>query len=355
MVSYQILGLPQESLASMIQTLAFNARLPVLLGASPFYRIPNSPIAQGAIFTPRDYVRARLTAMAMDTEWCPRDAVYTLFVTTRIVNFLKGLPVTGREELHELIAQDWPAPRLRMGSILLQRLAETGVLAFWTRQGLVRNDKFQAELFWRVLRDIGQITCQNGATIAVDGFVGPHASRSTAMPCLVPLSEPVKELLCHLTTTAQTHEQHNEVVRQEFTRQATAYAANPTIYDPERVARLLRAVQPAAEHRVLEVATGPGYVAMGFAAVAREVVGVDLTAAPLALAEQRRQELGLHNVRFQQADAMHLPFAEGEFDIAVCRLGFHHFDQAPGVLQEMVRVCAPRGHGDRRRSHCQRT
>ncbi len=144
-------------------------------------------------------------------------------------------------------------------------------------------------------------------------------------------------------TTTPAHEQHNQVVRQEFTRQATAYAANPTIYDPERVARLLGAVQPAPHHRVLEVATGPGYVAMGFAAVAREVVGVDLTEAPLALAEKRRQELGLHNVRFQQADAAHLPFADGEFDIALCRLGFHHFDQAPRVLQEMVRVCAQRG------------
>jgi ubiquinone/menaquinone biosynthesis C-methylase UbiE len=136
---------------------------------------------------------------------------------------------------------------------------------------------------------------------------------------------------------------HNQIVREEFTRQAAAYAANPTIVDPERIARLVHAVQPAPEHRVLEVATGPGYVAMGFAAVAREVVGVDLTEAPLALAEQRRQELGLHNVRFQQADAAHLPFANGEFDIVLCRLGFHHFDQAPGVLREMVRVCTPQG------------
>jgi ubiquinone/menaquinone biosynthesis C-methylase UbiE len=136
---------------------------------------------------------------------------------------------------------------------------------------------------------------------------------------------------------------HNQVVREEFTRQAAAYAANPTIVDPERIARLVQAVQPTAAHRVLEVATGPGYVAMGFAAVAREVVGVDLTEAPLALAEQRRQELGLHNVRFQQADAAHLPFADGEFDIVLCRLGFHHFDQAPGVLREMVRVCTPQG------------
>src|SRR5262245_36050449 len=48
-VSYQILGLPNESLESMIQTLAFNARLPVLLGASPFYLTPDAPIAHGLV------------------------------------------------------------------------------------------------------------------------------------------------------------------------------------------------------------------------------------------------------------------------------------------------------------------
>ena len=140
----------------------------------------------------------------------------------------------------------------------------------------------------------------------------------------------------------QTKE-HNQVVREEFTRQATAYAANPVIADPERVARLVHAVRPTSRDRVLEVATGPGYVAMGFAAVAREVVGVDLTEAPLAIAEQRRQEQGLHNVRFQLADASRLPFADGEFDVVVCRLAFHHFEQPPRMLREMVRVCTPQG------------
>src|SRR6266496_3559012 len=131
----------------------------------------------------------------------------------------------------------------------------------------------------------------------------------------------------------QTKE-HNQVVREEFTRQAVAYAANPAIADPERIARLVHAVRPTSQDRVLEVATGPGYVAMGFAAVAREVVGVDLTEAPLAIAEQRRQEQGLHNVRFQLADASRLQFADGEFDVVVCRLAFHHFEQpARGAYQ----------------------
>jgi ubiquinone/menaquinone biosynthesis C-methylase UbiE len=146
------------------------------------------------------------------------------------------------------------------------------------------------------------------------------------------------------TQTTQQHVQaHNQTVREEFTRQAPVYAANPNISNPDRLARLVQAVRPTPQQRVLEVATGPGYVAMTFAAVAREVVGVDLTEAPLALAEKGRQEQGLHNVRFQLADAAHLPFADGEFDVVVCRLALHHFAEAPQVLREMTRVCAPGG------------
>src|SRR5262249_26450445 len=136
---------------------------------------------------------------------------------------------------------------------------------------------------------------------------------------------------------------HNQVVREEFTRQAVAYAANPSIADPERIARLVQAVSPTADTRVLEVATGPCYVALGFAAVARDVVGIDLTEAPLAIAEQRRREQGLHNVRFQLAAAARLPFTDGEFDVVVCRLAFHHFAEPPHMLSEMVRVCTPHG------------
>ena len=136
---------------------------------------------------------------------------------------------------------------------------------------------------------------------------------------------------------------HKELIREEFTRQAGAYAANPQIADPERVARLVRAVAPRPVDRVLDVATGPGYVAIGFAAVCREVIALDLTAAPLAIAEELRRERGLRNLRFQSGDADHLPFADGEFDIVVCRFAFHHFADPPRALAEMARVCRPGG------------
>lgn len=137
--------------------------------------------------------------------------------------------------------------------------------------------------------------------------------------------------------------EHKERVREEFTRQASAYAASAQISDPERVARLVGMVGPSAEARVLEVATGPGYVAFGFALVCREVVGVDLTAAPLEIAERGRRERGLENVRFQVGDAERLPFDDASFGVVVCRLAFHHLEDPRIALGEMARVCRPNG------------
>jgi radical SAM superfamily enzyme YgiQ (UPF0313 family) len=171
-VSYQILGLPNESLDSMIQTLAFNARLPVLLGASAFYRTPEAPIARGLDLSEEDYVKARLTSMAVETDEFKREDIYTLFIGTRIINFLKGLPLTSAAELTELLHQPWTDSRTRAGFELLQAFAETNRLYFWSKQGLVENRKLQSEILLRVLSEAGEIVCQNGKRISVAKFTG---------------------------------------------------------------------------------------------------------------------------------------------------------------------------------------
>ena len=43
---------------------------------------------------------------------------------------------------------------------------------------------------------------------------------------------------------------HDQIVRREFTRQAPAYAALPEFTDPDRIDRMIRAVQPVPEARV---------------------------------------------------------------------------------------------------------
>ncbi len=169
-VSYQILGLPNESLESMIQTLAFNSRLPVLLGASPFYRTPNSPIARGLTLMEEDYVKARLTALAIETDNFTRDDIYTLLITTRIINFLKGLSLPSSADLMELLTYSWREQRTRIGFELLKRLAETNRLYFWTRNGLIKNERFQTELLRSVLSKFGEIVCQDAKIVLAGGF-----------------------------------------------------------------------------------------------------------------------------------------------------------------------------------------
>jgi 2-polyprenyl-3-methyl-5-hydroxy-6-metoxy-1,4-benzoquinol methylase len=132
---------------------------------------------------------------------------------------------------------------------------------------------------------------------------------------------------------------HNEIVRESFTAQATAFAANPWVSDEQRIARLVSAAGLRGAERVLDIATGPGYIAEAFAKNSREVVGMDLTVAMLDIARARTAEHGVENISFRTGDAQNLPFDAGEFDVVVCRLALHHVQQPAKVVNGMARVC----------------
>ena len=138
-------------------------------------------------------------------------------------------------------------------------------------------------------------------------------------------------------------EDHKQTVQEAFTRQAEAYASNASLTDSERIDRLVRMSGADSNARVLEVATGPGHVAFGFADVCKDVVGIDLTDAPLAIAADRKRDREIENVTFLQGDAESLPFSHDSFDIVVCRLALHHVEDPAQVLEQMVRVCRPGG------------
>jgi ubiquinone/menaquinone biosynthesis C-methylase UbiE len=136
---------------------------------------------------------------------------------------------------------------------------------------------------------------------------------------------------------------HNEVVRESFTTQAKAFASNPWVTNEERIRRLVASAQLKGHESVLDIATGPGYIAEAFARGAREVIGVDLTAAMLAIGEERTRQNGLANVSFRIGDAQDLPFERESFDVVVCRLALHHMQEPGRVVSEMSRVCKVRG------------
>src|SRR5215207_4897821 len=69
--------------------------------------------------------------------------------------------------------------------------------------------------------------------------------------------------------------------------------------------RLMAAAAIGAAERVLDVGCGTGQTTRDAARVARvgSALGVDLSAAMLAVARRRATEEGVTNIRFEQADA----------------------------------------------------
>jgi ubiquinone/menaquinone biosynthesis C-methylase UbiE len=96
--------------------------------------------------------------------------------------------------------------------------------------------------------------------------------------------------------------------------------------------------------RVLDIACGTGEPAISLAALLAgdgEVVGADISPAPLKIAEERASQRGLSNATFQQADAHELPFPDNSFDCITSRLGIMFFSDLPRALSEMRRVLKP--------------
>ena len=90
--------------------------------------------------------------------------------------------------------------------------------------------------------------------------------------------------------------------------------------------------------RLLDVATGPGYVAAAAAKRGASAVGVDFSAAMVALA--RRQ---YPDAEFREGDAEQLPFPDGSFDAVVTNFGLLHLGMPEKALLEAHRVLRPGG------------
>ena len=170
MVAYQILGLPQESLASMIKTLAFLTSQPVLIGPSLFYLAPGSKIAQKfAPLAEKDFFLARSTAMAIETQNFSREDLYSLFICTRIINFLKS--ISGKENIklsQVLCMKQASNKRFDLGLTILNRLILEKALYAYNGQSFHRLPKFKWEIFKRVFSNLKFITCKDKTRIEID-------------------------------------------------------------------------------------------------------------------------------------------------------------------------------------------
>ncbi len=95
----------------------------------------------------------------------------------------------------------------------------------------------------------------------------------------------------------------------------------------------------------LDCATGTGDIAFLAARITgtpHRIIGVDFCPPMLERARQRAAAKGLP-IRFEEADILHLPFADNAFDRATIAFGIRNVDDPVQALREMARVVRPGG------------
>jgi len=100
--------------------------------------------------------------------------------------------------------------------------------------------------------------------------------------------------------------------------------------------RIAARLPPRAD--VLEVAPGPGYLAIELARLGPyRITGLDISHSFVRMAADHAARAGVA-AEFRHGDAAALPFAEESFDFVVCRAAFKNFTDPASALSEMHRV-----------------
>jgi ubiquinone/menaquinone biosynthesis C-methylase UbiE len=114
----------------------------------------------------------------------------------------------------------------------------------------------------------------------------------------------------------------------------------------EMTDQMIRRVDPAPGQRMLDVGCGNGAPALQLARARDgvEVVGVSVSERQVARGNEGARAAGVADrVRFEQVDAMHLPYPDASFDHAWALESMLHMPDKGQVLAEMARVVRPGG------------
>ncbi len=105
---------------------------------------------------------------------------------------------------------------------------------------------------------------------------------------------------------------------------------------------LVEATGITAGDHVLDIAAGSGNASIPAAQTGADVVASDLTPDLIETGRQAAAAAGVH-LRWEVADAEHLPYADAEFDTAISCVGIMFAPHHQEAADELVRVVRPGG------------
>ncbi|HZP94718.1 MAG TPA: class I SAM-dependent methyltransferase [Candidatus Limnocylindria bacterium] len=134
-----------------------------------------------------------------------------------------------------------------------------------------------------------------------------------------------------------------DATRRQWGDAAAAYLDSPTHARGEDLDTMMRFADPKADDVALDLGCGVGHALRRLASRARLAVGADATSGMLEGARTLLAREGLANAVLVVTPAEQLPFLDGSFDVAACRLAAHHFSDAGAAFREVHRVLRPGG------------
>ena len=100
-----------------------------------------------------------------------------------------------------------------------------------------------------------------------------------------------------------------------------------------------KVIDPRPGMKILDLAAGTGSSSEPLAAAGAAVIPADFSEGMLAAGRKARPHLV-----FTKADALNLPFGDGEFDVATISFGLRNTQNTAKALAQMYRVVKPGGY-----------
>jgi ubiquinone/menaquinone biosynthesis C-methylase UbiE/DNA-binding transcriptional ArsR family regulator len=144
---------------------------------------------------------------------------------------------------------------------------------------------------------------------------------------------------------AAVKQEHAETARTYFAENAVDWDTIRALHVAENSVEsaILEAIGDRRFDSLLDLGTGTGRLLELFAPLYARAIGVDASAAMLAVARANLDRAGLTSAQVRLGDIQHLPFGRNSFDVVTIHQVLHYHFEPERAIAEAARVLRPGG------------